>query len=379
KGLTNGTSYTFTVTATNAIGSGPPSSASSTVTPQDTIFDFSTPATIDSGDNSSTELGVKFTSEAFGTVTGIRFYKATTNTGTHIGSLWSSTGTLLAQATFTSETASGWQQVNFSSPVLIQPNTTYVAAYLAPSGHYSDTASGFATSGVSNPPLSALANSTSADGVFAHSSTSTFPTSTSSATNYWVDLDFEPAPVPGQATNVNATAGHGSASLTWSAPTSGGPVTTYTITPYIGTEAQPTTTINGSPPATGTTITGLTNGTSYTFTVTATNPNGPGPASPQSNTITPTATAPSAPTSVAATASNGSATVTWGAPANGGAPISSYTITPYVGSTAQSTTTISGSPPATGTTITGLTNGTSYTFTVTATNAVGTGPASEHS
>ena len=82
---------------------------------------------------------MKLTSEAFGTVTGIRFYKAATNTGTHIGSLWSAGGTLLASATFTRRTASGWQQVNFSSPVVIMPNTTYVAAYLAPKGHYSAT------------------------------------------------------------------------------------------------------------------------------------------------------------------------------------------------------------------------------------------------
>ena len=44
-----------------------------------------------------------------GTVTGVRFYKAAANTGTHIGSLWSATGTQLASATFTNETASGWQ------------------------------------------------------------------------------------------------------------------------------------------------------------------------------------------------------------------------------------------------------------------------------
>ena len=62
---------------------------------------------------------MKFTSEVFGTVTGVRFYKVSANTGTHIGSLWSASGTLLASATFTGETASGWQQVNFSTPVQI--------------------------------------------------------------------------------------------------------------------------------------------------------------------------------------------------------------------------------------------------------------------
>ncbi len=43
---------------------------------------------------------MKFTSDIAGLVTGVRFYKAPTNTGTHIGSLWSATGTLLATATF---------------------------------------------------------------------------------------------------------------------------------------------------------------------------------------------------------------------------------------------------------------------------------------
>ena len=85
-----------------------------------------------------------FSSEVSGSVTGIRFYKASTNTGTHIGSLWSASGTLLGSATFTNETASGWQQASFSSPIQITANTTYVAAYLAPKGHYSDTSSGFA-------------------------------------------------------------------------------------------------------------------------------------------------------------------------------------------------------------------------------------------
>jgi hypothetical protein len=348
----------------------------------DTIFGSATPATINSNDPHAVEVGVKFTSEVAGHVTGIRFYKAVPNTGAHVGSLWSASGTLLASATFTNETPSGWQQVSFATPVAIAANTTYVAAYFAPKGDYSDTASGFASAGTVNPPLTALANPVSPNGVYKYSSTSAFPTSAFKATNYWVDVDFEPASIalPGQVTSVSATAGSGSATVTWSAPASGGVVSSYTITPYIGATAQTATTIAGAPPATSTTITGLTNGTSYSFTVQASNSAGSGPASEHSNVVTPTgATAPAAPSGITATAGEASATVKWTAPADGGSPITQYTITPYIGATAQTATTISGAPPATSTMITGLTNGTAYTFIVTATNAIGTGPPSEHS
>jgi len=72
-----------------------------------------------------------------GTVIGIRFYKAATNGGTHVGTLWNASGTQLAQASFSGESPSGWQQVKFTTPIQIQANTTYVAGYLAPQGHYS--------------------------------------------------------------------------------------------------------------------------------------------------------------------------------------------------------------------------------------------------
>ena len=81
---------------------------------------------------------MKFTSDVYGTINGIRFYKSTANTGTHVGNLWTAGGQLLASATFSGETASGWQSVSFSKPVPILPGTTYVASYFAPKGHTAD-------------------------------------------------------------------------------------------------------------------------------------------------------------------------------------------------------------------------------------------------
>jgi len=151
------------------------------------------PTLVDAGPDNSVELGVKFKSDLNGYITGIRFYKAGTNTGTHVGNLWTSTGTLLATATFTNETASGWQQVNFSTPVAITANTVYVVSYHANAGHYSADKNYFATKGMDSPPLHALANGVSGgDGVYAYGSTSSFPSKTYLSTNYWVDVVFSP-------------------------------------------------------------------------------------------------------------------------------------------------------------------------------------------
>ena len=149
------------------------------------------PGTPDSGDGSAGEYGVKFRADVNGSVTAVRFYKASANTGTHTGHLWDSSGTLLASVTFTSESSSGWQQATFSSPVSITAGATYVASYFAPNGHYSFDANYFTTTGVDNPPLHLLANGADGpDGIYAYSSTSTFPTSTFNSSNYWVDITF---------------------------------------------------------------------------------------------------------------------------------------------------------------------------------------------
>ncbi len=383
-GLTNGTTYTFKVSATSSVGTGLASGASNPATPQSSltcpcnVFGTQTPGTVDSGDGLAVNLGMAFTTDTNGYITGARFYKATANTGTHVGSLWSASGTLLAQATFTNETASGWQQVSFSSPVAVTAGTTYVVSYLAPKGHYAATANGL-TNQVNAAPLYALAtaNASNGNGVYSYASTSTFPVNAYQATNYWVDPVFNPTSVspPAAPTGVTATAGNASATVSWTAPP--GTVTSYTVTPFVGTTAGTPVTVNGSPPTTSTTVSGLTNGTAYTFKVSATNSLGTGPASAASNTVTPAAgSVPGTPTAVtAATAGPGSVTVSWSAPGSSSA-ITSYTVTPFVGTTAGTPVTVSGSPPATSTTVSGLTNGTTYTFKVSATSSIGTGSAS---
>ncbi len=148
------------------------------------------PGTIDSGDAHPVELGVKFRADSDGYIVGVRYYKSSANTGTHVGNLWTTSGTLLATAQFSNEGASGWQQVIFANPVPVTANTTYVASYFAPIGHYSADSAFFATAGVDTPPLHALATGVDQDGVYAYSSASLFPNNSYNATNYWVDVIF---------------------------------------------------------------------------------------------------------------------------------------------------------------------------------------------
>jgi PKD repeat protein len=156
-----------------------------------TIWPSSTVPPVIAGVDIPVELGVKFRSDVAGYVTGIRFYKDARNTGTHVGNLWSNTGTRLATATFTNETASGWQQVNLSPPVAIAANTTYIASYFAPVGFYAISLNYFTGAGFDRPPLHALrAGIDGPDGVFAYNATSAFPTGTYADSNYWVDVAF---------------------------------------------------------------------------------------------------------------------------------------------------------------------------------------------
>nr|WP_246735346.1 DUF4082 domain-containing protein [Rhizobium binae] len=138
-------------------------------------------------DANSVELGVKFIASANGQITGLTYYRSAQDTGTHIGSLWTASGQLLAQATFINETASGWQTVSFTQPINVSAGTTYVASYHS-NGFYSATANYFATD-YSNGALTAPSSTTSGgNGLYAYGTSSLFPTASYNASNYWVDV-----------------------------------------------------------------------------------------------------------------------------------------------------------------------------------------------
>jgi hypothetical protein len=164
----------------------------------------------------SVTLGLKFYSDVTGYVTGVRFYKGTRNTGTHVGVLWSSTGAKLASVTFSGETASGWQQAKFSSPVSIAAKTTYVISYTAPYGaHAHDQYYNWGS--LSSGSLHVAG---SAPGVYTYGSGVLFPTSAYNNSNYWVDLIFSsstttPTPTP-TTYNISGKVSGSSATLTLS-------------------------------------------------------------------------------------------------------------------------------------------------------------------
>ncbi|MCK1590070.1 DUF4082 domain-containing protein [Bradyrhizobium sp. 169] len=199
-GYAGAASFTYTITDTSGqSGSGQVSLKVNYPVSAQSLFGTSdAPNVANSGDTSPVEVGVKFTASVNGTITGLRFYKGSLNTGPHVADLWSSSGALLATTTFTNETASGWQQVNFSNPVAITAGTTYVASYHT-NGNYSGTQNYFAAS-LANGQLTAPAG---ANGVYSYGSGSVFPTSTFKSSNYWVDVVFNGS---ASATNTPPTA-----------------------------------------------------------------------------------------------------------------------------------------------------------------------------
>ena len=150
----------------------------------------------DNGGGIGATLGMKFRSTVAGYVTGVKFYKGSSNTGPHVGRLYTASGTELAVVTFTgTDNASvGWKTARFSNPVLINPNTTYVIAYYSPLGYFAYSDFYFQTSGFTNGPLTALQNGVDGlNGVGNYGPT--FPVFSFQSRNYWVDVLFAPLAV----------------------------------------------------------------------------------------------------------------------------------------------------------------------------------------
>jgi hypothetical protein len=272
----------------------------------------------------------------------------------------------------------------YPSPAAVAANDTQTEGFLdpgAPLGAYSVSGS-FTTTAAGNVDVALKRLKFDAVSTSPATNVDTYCTDASTASPGGVDPKASPVvssvilqsltvagavSAPSAPTGVTAVAGDTQASVSWTAGSTGGsPITGYEVTASPGGQSCSTS------GATSCTVTGLTNGQAYTFTVVATNVEGDSPSSSPSNSVTPAAaTAPGMPTSVSGTRGDSKVSVAWTAPAsNGGATITGYTVT---SSPEDKTCITSGALTCE---VTGLTNGTAYTFTVTATNAAGTsGPS----
>jgi hypothetical protein len=223
------------------------------------VFGAATPGVVDSGDAQPVVVGVKVFSDVPGQVLGCTFYKAPTNTGVHVVSLWDSSGKVLATQTATGETASGKQSVIFSSPVSILANQTFTCGYFAPKGHYSFDQGAF-TVQKNVPPLHVPVNG----GVYVYGTQATqWPTNVWGASNYWVDVLF--APSTGSSTwisGVKLSATASTASVTWNTAVPSDSQVEYGTTPSYGNStplATPRVTAHSL------VVSGLLAGTTYHF------------------------------------------------------------------------------------------------------------------
>jgi len=397
-GLTNGTAYTFTAQATNAIGASAASSASPAVTPLGAPSAPSVTATVGDGQVTvsfaapgnggssitgyqvSTDGGATWstlsTTETGGTVTG-------TVTGLTNGTTYSvqvravnaqGVGSASPPESVTPATVpdsptgvSATRGDNSATVTFTAPSSTGGSAILA----YTVTADpgGLTASCPSSPcTISGLVNGTSY--TFTVHATNTQGDSAESNASGAVT----PATVPGAPGPVAATAGNGSADLTFSAPsTSGGsPVTGYEYSTDGGASWSSLAT-SGTATVTAT-VTGLTNGTAYSIAVRAVNAVGNGPAS-VAGTVTP-GVAPSAATGLTAVSGNGSATLSFTPGDDGGSAVTGYEVSTDGGATWATLATAAGAGGTRTGTVTGLTNGTTYSVTVRAVNVHGFSPAS---
>ena len=241
-------------------------------------------------DTGAVELGMKVKFTSPGVVQGVRFYKGgTANAGTHTGSVWSSTGTRLRKTTFTGETASGWQQATFSSPLAVSAGSYLVVSYFAPKGRYAATTNHFTTTTTKN-----TLTATVGAGVYRYGASGGFPSNVYKNSNYWVDVIFAATATP----SATAT-----------------PTPTPTSTPTATATPKPTTPATATPTPTAT----ATATPKPTTTATAT----PTPTATATATPKPTTTATATPTPTSTSSSGFPSSATTGVPA--GTSLSAYT------------------------------------------------------
>jgi 5-hydroxyisourate hydrolase-like protein (transthyretin family) len=149
------------------------------------IFTNQQPNNENATDGVEYELGMKFRSAKNGQIVAIRFWKAPSESGTHVGKIWTANGVLLASCTYTNETASGWQQQTLSPPVTISANTTYVVSVNTANTYFPITPQGLANS-VVNEDLSSLADGS--NGVYGN--VNALPTNSFKSSNYFRDIVF---------------------------------------------------------------------------------------------------------------------------------------------------------------------------------------------
>jgi hypothetical protein len=130
------------------------------------------------------ELGLKFRSSRAGTLTAVRFLKASGDRGAHRVTVWSDSGRRLAGATSTGESPAGWQQVALAQPLRIDPGRDYTVSFRTT--RYRASENYFAGRTAKAGPLSTVGA-----GVFAYGP-ARHPTSSWKASNYWVDVVFQP-------------------------------------------------------------------------------------------------------------------------------------------------------------------------------------------
>jgi lysophospholipase L1-like esterase len=289
------------------------------------------PAQQQAGTTTPAEVGVKFRTERDGFIAGVRFYKGAANTGTHVGSLWTATGTRLASATFTDETASEWQQVLFAQPVPVQAHTLYIASYFAPVGQYAADVGYFRDREIVHSPLRLPSQGAIDGNGVINSGGPGLPTSASPQhdTNYWVDVVFATTEVTPPAAPATLTATAISTSqvdLSWSAVAG---ATGYRVERSTdGATWASLAQLTGS--VTSHSDTGLAPGTTYRYRVVATNAGGESAPSPVATATTPAAgdlTAPTAPTGLNAAAAKRKANLSWSASTDtGGSGLAGYRV-----------------------------------------------------